>query len=169
MSIENKSFEHIYCPQCNTIIRNVNLISAKIGEISYYCEKCNIYITMSDRIEVDSHHNMHTLLSPLYIVNNEYDEINYENNEYNVLWTPSRQQLTISRKDGEPVESWYDIWSIKNLVVGKDTTAVEIYPSENDLINDGNQRHLFILETKLNEKISFQNAYNFINNKRRNK
>lgn len=90
-------------------------------------------------------------------------EINYENDIYRVWITLKNHQLTISRKDDKPIESWYDIWNIKNQILGYDTTAIEIYPSVDDLIDGQNQRHLFILDTK--EKISFENVYKIINKK----
>lgn len=89
------------------------------------------------------------------------NEIDYENDTYYVWYIPENHQLTISKKDGAVVESWYDIWNIKNQILGDSTTAVEIYPSVEDLIDGQNQRHLFVLDTK--EKISFENIYKIIN------
>lgn len=102
-------------------------------------------------------------ISKLKLISSSKKEINYENEIYRVWYTIDNHQLTISRKDNEKVESWYDLWNIKNQIFGDYVTAVEIYPSRNDLIDGQNQRHLFILDTK--EKISFENVYRIINHK----
>lgn len=102
-------------------------------------------------------------VSELKLISKTKNEINYENEIYRVWYIPKSHQLTISRKDEEKVESWYDIWNIKNQILGKYTTAIEVYPSEKDLIDGENQMHLFILD--INEKLSFENVYAIINKK----
>ena len=55
-------------------------------------------------------------------------------------------RLAIGRHDGAPVESWYDMWSIKNAVWGESALAVEIYPPRRLLVDGQNQRHLWLVE-----------------------
>ena len=75
-------------------------------------------------------------------------EGNYANDIY-MAWITYRddniKQITISRKDGDYVESWYDMWNIKNQLFDDNTFAIEVYPSRNCLIDGQNQRHLFII------------------------
>ena len=80
----------------------------------------------------------------------------WETEEY-IIWEEEEfNQLTITRKDGRPPESWYDLWNIKNEIWGEATLAIEIYPRREDLIDGQNQRHLFKLD--IDEKIDFGNA-----------
>ena len=93
---------------------------------------------------------------------NGYDrELNikdYETDIY-IIWEDlDRKQITVARKDNNPVESWYDLWNIKNSIWGENTTAIEIYPSKDDLIDGQNQRHLFKIDNNI--KINFCNVRN---------
>lgn len=88
-------------------------------------------------------------------------EINYETEDYMIWVTKQNNQITIARKDDSEVESWYDMWNIKNQLFGEDTNAIEIYPSRQNLIDGQNQRHLFLLD--YNGKIDFENAYKIVN------
>ena len=65
-------------------------------------------------------------------------------------------RITIFRKDNMPVESWYDMWNIKNKIWGDEVLAVEIYPKRSELIDGCNQRHLFKLN--IESKIDFGNT-----------
>lgn len=76
--------------------------------------------------------------------------------DYEVWETIDWNQLSIRRLDRMPVESWYDMWNIKNLIWGEETLAIEIYPKKLDLIDGCNHRHLFRLN--IHEKIDFSNA-----------
>lgn len=79
---------------------------------------------------------------------------------YEIWETIDRNQLSIRRLDRMPVESWYDMWNIKNLIWGEETLTVEIYPRKSELIDGCNHRHLFRLN--INEKIDFSNASHLI-------
>jgi len=75
------------------------------------------------------------------------DAENYQTDKY-MAWITEYEgymQITVARKDNRPVQSWYDLWNIKNLIAGEEMTAIEIYPARSDLIDGQNQRHLFIL------------------------
>lgn len=52
--------------------------------------------------------------------------------------------LSISTKNVDAVHDWRDLQAIKNVLIGKDYEAVELYPSENRLVDTTNQYHLFV-------------------------
>ena len=60
--------------------------------------------------------------------------------------------ITIARKDGAPVESWYDLWNIKNHITGNESLGIEVYPPRKDLIDGENQRHIFVLPVETKDK-----------------
>jgi len=80
----------------------------------------------------------------------------YKTDEYIICEETDRNQITIFRKDNMSVESWYDMWNIKNKIWGDEVLAVEIYPKRSELIDGCNQRHLFKLN--IEGKIDFGNA-----------
>lgn len=53
--------------------------------------------------------------------------------------------LSIKRIDREPVHDWRDLQEIKNLIVGPDHEAVELYPAESRKVDLANQYHLWVL------------------------
>jgi hypothetical protein len=56
-------------------------------------------------------------------------------------------RVTIGRLDQRPVEgpdAWYDLWSIKNQVLGEEALAVELYPPLSLLVDGAHQRHLWL-------------------------
>lgn len=55
------------------------------------------------------------------------------------------EHLIIRRHDSKPVRSWADMQRIKNELVGSDRTAVELFPAEKDLADEGNLYHLWVL------------------------
>lgn len=52
--------------------------------------------------------------------------------------------LSISRKDGLEIISWDDMMHIKNEVLGN-VVAIEIFPKKEDLVNESNTRHLWVI------------------------
>jgi hypothetical protein len=58
--------------------------------------------------------------------------------DYEITW------LSVKRKDRAPINNWRHLQQIKNDVCGKNYTAVEIYPSEKNLIDQANQYHLWV-------------------------
>lgn len=97
-----------------------------------------------------------------YITTTKIGERYWKTNQYEIWEMPVLNQLSIRRLDGMAVESWYDMWNIKNAIWGEETLAVEIYPKRSDLIDGCNHRHLFKLSVK--DKIDFGNASNLILN-----
>lgn len=56
-----------------------------------------------------------------------------------VIWC-----LSISTRNQEAVHDWRDLQAIKNVLIGKDFEAIELYPSENRLVDTANQYHLYV-------------------------
>jgi hypothetical protein len=76
----------------------------------------------------------------------------YLNNIYSVqVFARAREGMTealhlvIRRHDEEEIRGWSDLQRIKNEIAGSDRVAVEIYPREEDVIDEANLRHLFVL------------------------
>lgn len=51
--------------------------------------------------------------------------------------------LKVKRRDGRDGISWDILQQIKNDILGKDVLAVEIYPPEDEVVNEINMRHLW--------------------------
>lgn len=54
-------------------------------------------------------------------------------------------RMIIRRNDGSTRVPWAHKQRIKNEVFGKGRTAVEVFPSERDLVDDANCYHLWVL------------------------
>lgn len=80
------------------------------------------------------------------------DEKYYVNDQYQVHVSKPHSQpgwpdtihLSIKRLDKEPLHDWRDLQEIKNMLVGPENEAVEIYPSESRLVDMANQYHLWV-------------------------
>jgi hypothetical protein len=53
--------------------------------------------------------------------------------------------LSIKRHDKAPIHDWRDLQEIKNLLVGPEHEAIELYPAESRLVDTANQYHLWVL------------------------
>lgn len=51
--------------------------------------------------------------------------------------------LSIKRIDREPIHDWRDLQTIKNILVGEECEAIEVYPAESRLVDSANQYHLW--------------------------
>lgn len=51
--------------------------------------------------------------------------------------------LSFKRHDREPMNDWREMQEIKNLLCGRETEAVQVYPKESRLMDTSNQYHLF--------------------------
>lgn len=58
-------------------------------------------------------------------------------------------RLDIERRDGKDGITWDEIQQIKSDCGFANQDAIEFYPSEADVINTGNVRHLYIFYEKL--------------------
>lgn len=77
------------------------------------------------------------------------------NNLYQVNIAPVEQQdgwppmlhVSIKRRDKAPIRDWRVLQQIKNLLVGPENEAIELYPAESRLVDTANQYHLWALST----------------------
>lgn len=53
--------------------------------------------------------------------------------------------LRVQRQDGKAGISWDRLQQVKNEYAGLYARAVEIYPSEHELVNEINARHLWVV------------------------
>jgi hypothetical protein len=79
----------------------------------------------------------------------QYDKVMldsvYVNDEYQVNMSCDSNiiHLSIKRIDKEPIHDWRDLQEIKNIFLGTESEAVELYPAESRLIDSANQYHLW--------------------------
>jgi hypothetical protein len=57
---------------------------------------------------------------------------------------PPMLHLSIKRIDREPIHDWRDMQEIKNMLVGPDHEALELYPAESRAVDTSNQYHLWV-------------------------
>ena len=53
------------------------------------------------------------------------------------------ERLIIERRDREPIASWGDLQTIKDLVLGRDRVAVQVFPKSSEVVDQGNLYHLW--------------------------
>jgi hypothetical protein len=58
---------------------------------------------------------------------------------------PPLVHLSIRRLDRSPIRDWRDMQEIKNLLVGPENEAAELYPAESRRVDTANQFHLWVL------------------------
>ena len=81
--------------------------------------------------------------------NDLYEVRVFRNKQANWIIKDSSMQnkmdyLSIKRLDKKSIHDWRDLQNIKNELISKDREAIEIYPSEDRLIDTANQYHLFV-------------------------
>lgn len=54
--------------------------------------------------------------------------------------------LSIKRRDKAPVHDWRELQQIKNMIVGEEHEAFEVYPAESRLVDTANQYHLWVFK-----------------------
>ena len=62
---------------------------------------------------------------------------------------PNCIRLDIKRNDDKDGITWDELQKIKNECGFEDKDAIEFYPAEKDVINNGNFRHIYIFDDKL--------------------
>lgn len=60
---------------------------------------------------------------------------------------PAMLELSIKRIDKEPIHDWRELQEIKNLIIGPESEAVELYPAESRKVDSANQYWLYALKT----------------------
>jgi hypothetical protein len=80
------------------------------------------------------------------IAKEDDDEI-WINDLYQVVKHPHQgmAHLNIRRIDGFPGRDWRHFQQIKNELCGEECEAVELYPAESRLIDQGNKYHLWVV------------------------
>lgn len=58
---------------------------------------------------------------------------------------PEMWHLSIKRIDRGVIHDWRELQEIKNMLVGPEHEAVEIYPAESRLVDSANQYHLWVM------------------------
>lgn len=53
--------------------------------------------------------------------------------------------LMIWRHDNQPVRSWPELQRIKNEIAGAARVAIEVYPAQDDVVDERNASHLWVL------------------------
>lgn len=80
-------------------------------------------------------------------------ELVFLNDTYQVNVQPAPRpehpfiHLSIKRRDRAPIHDWRDLQAIKNMIVGPEFEAIELYPAESRLVDTANQYHLWVLAT----------------------
>ncbi len=69
----------------------------------------------------------------------------FQNGQYTVILghVPPLVRITVIRTDDQPVRSWKDLQEIKNIFVGPECEAVEVFPAESRLMDTANEYHLW--------------------------
>ncbi len=91
----------------------------------------------------EGHRMAETALKERVFVNGTYVvEVSPPHPTRLVGWPPM-VHLSIMRVDKEPIVSWQDKQTIKNLFVGPEYEAMEIFPAESRLVDCANQYHVW--------------------------
>lgn len=75
-------------------------------------------------------------------INDEY-QVNIDKSVMAFNDTMRVWHLSIKRLDKEPIHDWRDLQAIKNMLVGEEYEAIELYPSEKRVVDSANQYHLW--------------------------
>lgn len=51
--------------------------------------------------------------------------------------------IRVIRNDNKPICNWMDMQEIKDLLIGKNKIAIQVFPRSQDMINNGNTYHLW--------------------------
>jgi hypothetical protein len=61
---------------------------------------------------------------------------------------PEMLWLSIKRNDRQPIHDWRDLQEIKNMLVGEENEACELYPAKSRTVDTANQYHLWVFKDK---------------------
>lgn len=60
--------------------------------------------------------------------------------------TVQGDHMFVEREDGGPIRcGWDTLQAIKDQYLGKDVCAVEVYPPADEVVNEVNRRHFFVI------------------------
>ena len=61
--------------------------------------------------------------------------------------TVQGRHMMVEREDGKPIRcGWDTLQEIKNAYLGADVCAVEIFPPADEVVNEINRRHFFVVD-----------------------
>jgi len=67
---------------------------------------------------------------------------------------PDMFWVSIKRNDRQPIHDWRDLMEIKNVLIGEENEACELYPAKSRMVDTANQYHLWVFKDK-NMKFPF--------------
>ena len=77
-------------------------------------------------------------------LNDQY-QVNVSKEKSSIPGWPDLLHLSIKRRDKKSIRDWRTLQEIKNLIVGPEAEAVELFPAESRLVDTANQYHLYML------------------------
>lgn len=78
-----------------------------------------------------------------YLMNDEY-QVAIDKNPQHGFVGYRILHLSIKRLDKDIIHDWRDLQQIKNMIVGPEYEAMELYPAESRLVDTANQYHLWV-------------------------
>jgi hypothetical protein len=69
--------------------------------------------------------------------------------KWNDRWQDWMLYLKVRRQDKKDGITWDQLQTAKNLIVGSDALAIEVYPPNDRLVNSANVRHLWVIPHKV--------------------
>ena len=96
-------------------------------------------------VSMDEAHGMvHAQVNQQYFMNDQYQvTVGGPHRTQGDAWPPM-WHLSIKRLDKDAIHDWRDLQTIKNMLVGEENEAIEIYPAESRLVDMANQYHLWV-------------------------
>lgn len=97
-------------------------------------------------------------------VNNEYTVMHYEGRDadFAVVNRSLKGQcdyISIRNNTRTPCRNWEDFQRIKNQLVGPERWGIEIYPTDEMLVNDCHQYHIFVLPEGITQPFDIKGDY----------
>lgn len=65
--------------------------------------------------------------------------------------------LKVWKEDGSDGITWDELMAVKNEFLGEEVEAIEIYPPQNEVVNDANIRHLWVVPNLFLPSLYFRN------------
>lgn len=76
-----------------------------------------------------------------HVIKRDCLEEGIQSDKFPALWW-----LSIKRLDREPIHDWRHLQLIKDMIIGPNHEAVELYPHDKRLVDMANQYHLFVIK-----------------------
>lgn len=110
-----------------------------------YCKTENI----SEEEAISTHKK---LLTDDVWLNDEY-QVNINKTPHHGLGEFIIWHLSIKLITKEVIHDWRDLQEIKNMLVGKEYEAIELYPAESRRVDSANQYHLWVFVKDLEDNV----------------